>query len=75
MELPQGKKVLIFVFNLVKPTQEGIEETQPLLHLVFYCIDKEGSYIPPPCPAILLSCWTKTVSPLTKGLSEGQKYS
>jgi len=44
MELPQGKKVLIFVFNLVKTTQEGIEETQPLLHLVFYCIDKVKKY-------------------------------
>merc|ERR1711872_1016782 len=44
MELPQGKKVLIFVFNLPNTTQAGLEETQPLLHLVFYCIDKVKKY-------------------------------
>jgi hypothetical protein len=40
MELPQGKKVLIFVFNLIDITQTGLEETGALLQLVFYCIDK-----------------------------------
>jgi len=44
MELPLGKKVLIFVFNLTDITQAGIEETTPLLHLVFYCIDKVKKY-------------------------------
>jgi len=44
MELPQGKKVLIFVFNLTNITQAGLEETSPLLHLVFYCIDKVKKY-------------------------------
>jgi len=44
MELPQGKKVLIFVFNLIDITQTAIEDTAPLLHLVFYCIDKIKKY-------------------------------
>ncbi|XP_023321424.1 coiled-coil domain-containing protein 47 [Eurytemora carolleeae] len=44
MELPQGKKVLIFVFNLTNITQTGIEDTLPLLQLVFYCIDKVKKY-------------------------------
>jgi len=44
MDLPQGKKVLIFVFNLTNITQAGLEETTPLLHLVFYCIDKVKKY-------------------------------
>jgi len=44
MELPQGKKVLIFVLNLPNTTPAGLEETQPLLHLVFYCIDKVKKY-------------------------------
>jgi len=44
MELPQGKKVLIFTFNLDDTSPAGIEDTQPLLHLVFYCIDKVKKY-------------------------------
>ena len=36
-----------------------------------------GSYhAPPPCVAVLLSCWTEeTVTPVTEGLSEGQTNS
>lgn len=44
MDVPQGKKVLIFVFNLLSTTQTGLEETQPLLHLVFYCMEKVKKY-------------------------------
>jgi len=40
MELPKGKKVLIFVFNLIDVTQTGLEETEPLLQMVFYYISK-----------------------------------
>jgi len=48
MELPQGKKVLIFVFNLLqgknKTLEEAIEETKPMMQLVFYCLDKVRRY-------------------------------
>jgi len=44
MELPQGRKVLLFTFNLVDTTQTGLEETAPLLQLVFYCIEKVKKY-------------------------------
>lgn len=44
MELPQGKPVLIFVFNILNPTQSGIEDTKSMLHLVFYCLDKVKRY-------------------------------
>jgi len=48
LELPQGKKVLIFVFNLLhgknKTLEEAIEETKPLMQLVFYCLDKVKRY-------------------------------
>jgi len=40
LELPKGKKVLIFVFNLLDVTQTGLEETEPLLSMVFYFINK-----------------------------------
>merc|ERR1712226_1157481 len=46
-ELPQGKQVLIFVFNLltkVKTLEQAIEETKPLMQLVFYCMDKVKRY-------------------------------
>jgi len=46
-ELPQGKKVLIFVFNLLtkdRSLEEAIEETKPLMQLVFYCLDKVKRY-------------------------------
>merc|ERR1712013_963586 len=45
LELPQGKQVLIFVFNIMtskdKCLEEAIEETKPLMQLVFYCLDKD----------------------------------
>merc|ERR1712098_388070 len=48
LELPQGKKVLIFVFNLLqgknKTLEEAIEETKPMMQLVFYCLDKVRRY-------------------------------
>jgi len=47
MELPKGKKVLIFVFNLLlkdRNMEEAIEEAKPLMQLVFYCIDKVKRY-------------------------------
>ena len=48
LELPQGKKVLIFVFNILqgknKTMEEAIEETKPLMQLVFYCLDKVKRY-------------------------------
>ena len=41
-------KVLIFVFNLLhgktKSLEEAIEETKPLMQLVFYCLDKVKRY-------------------------------
>merc|ERR1711936_1514305 len=43
LELPQGKQVLIFVFNLLskdKTLEQAIEETKPLMQLVFYCKNK-----------------------------------
>merc|ERR1711909_146964 len=47
-ELPQGKHVLIFVFNIMtgkdKSLEEAIEETKPLMQLVFYCLDKVKRY-------------------------------
>jgi len=48
LELPQGNKVLIFVFNLLhgktKSLEEAIEESKPLMQLVFYCLDKVKRY-------------------------------
>merc|ERR550519_502416 len=47
LELPQGKNVLIFVFNILakdKTLEEAIEETKPLMLLVFYCLDKVKRY-------------------------------
>jgi len=48
LELPQGKKVLIFVFNILhgknKSLEEAIEDTKPLVQLVFYCLDKVKRY-------------------------------
>jgi len=48
LELPQGKQVLIFVFNIMtskdKSLEEAIEETKPLMQLVFYCLDKVKRY-------------------------------
>merc|ERR1719189_2054621 len=48
LELPQGKHVLIFVFNIMtgkdKSLEEAIEETKPLMQLVFYCLDKVKRY-------------------------------
>jgi len=47
MELPKGKQVLIFVFNLItkdRNLEEAIEETKPLMQLVFYFIDKVKRY-------------------------------
>ena len=43
MDLPQGKRVLIFVFNIItknRSMEEAIEETKPLMMLVFYCLEK-----------------------------------
>ena len=40
--------MLIFVFNLLhgktKSLEEAIEETKPLMQLVFYCLDKVKRY-------------------------------
>merc|ERR1712041_5181 len=47
LELPQGKQVLIFVFNLLtkdKTLEQAIEDTKPLMQLVFYCLDKVKRY-------------------------------
>merc|ERR1712234_11209 len=48
LELPQGKHVLIFVFNIMtgkdKTLEEAIEETKPMMQLVFYCLDKVKRY-------------------------------
>lgn len=47
LELPQGKQVLIFVFNLLtkdKSLEQAIEDTKPLMQLVFYCLDKVKRY-------------------------------
>jgi len=47
LELPQGKNVLIFVFNILakdRPLEEAIEDTKPLMMLVFYCLDKVKRY-------------------------------
>jgi len=47
LELPQGKQVLIFVFNLLtkdKTVEQAVEETKPLMQLVFYCLDKVKRY-------------------------------
>merc|ERR1719400_1503665 len=47
LELPQGKQVLIFVFNLLtkdKTLEDAVEETKPLMQLVFYCLDKVKRY-------------------------------
>ena len=48
LELPQGKKVLIFVFNILhgktKTLEEAIEDTKPMMQLVFYCLDKVRRY-------------------------------
>merc|ERR1719315_20299 len=47
LELPQGKNVLIFVFNILakdRPLEEAIEDTKPLMLLVFYCLDKVKKY-------------------------------
>ena len=48
LELPQGKQVLIFVFNILtgkdKTLDEAIDETMPLMQLVFYCLDKVKRY-------------------------------
>jgi hypothetical protein len=43
MKLPDTKKVLMFGFNIPlkgKPVQEAMDQMLPLLHLVFYCMDK-----------------------------------
>ena len=40
-------QVLIFVFNLLtkdKTLEQAIEETKPLMQLVFYCMDKVKRY-------------------------------
>ena len=48
LELPVGKKVLIFVFNIQhgknKTLEEAIEDTKPMMQLVFYCLDKVRRY-------------------------------
>lgn len=47
LELPQGKQVLIFVFNLLtkdRTLEQAIEDTKPLMQLVFYCLDKVKRY-------------------------------
>merc|ERR1712112_162761 len=47
LELPQGKQVLIFVFNLLtkdKSLEDAIEDTKPMMQLVFYCLDKVKRY-------------------------------
>ena len=40
-------QVLIFVFNLLtkdRTLEQAIEETKPLMQLVFYCMDKVKRY-------------------------------
>ena len=40
-------QVLIFVFNLLtkdKTLEQAVEETKPLMQLVFYCMDKVKRY-------------------------------
>merc|ERR1711868_115303 len=41
-------KVLIFVFNLLqgknKTLEDAIEDTKPMMQLVFYCLDKARRY-------------------------------
>jgi len=47
LELPIGKQVLIFVFNILnkdKTMEEAIEDMKPLMLLVFYCLDKVKRY-------------------------------
>merc|ERR1712059_36071 len=47
LELAQGKQVLIFVFNLLtkdRTLEEAIEDTKPLMMMVFYCLDKVKRY-------------------------------
>jgi len=47
LELPVGKQVLIFVFNILnkdKTMEEAIEDMKPLMLLVFYCLDKVKRY-------------------------------
>ena len=44
---PFLRQVLIFVFNLLtkdKTLEQAIEETKPLMQLVFYCMDKVKRY-------------------------------
>ncbi len=47
-ELPEGRKVLIFTFNMVMkkgvPVDEAVEEMRPLMLLVFYFMDKIKRY-------------------------------
>ena len=47
-DLPEGKKVLIFTFNLVQkngvPIEEAVEDMKPLMLLVFYFMDKIKRY-------------------------------
>merc|ERR1712080_796320 len=46
-DLPVGKNVLIFVFNILnkdKTMEEAIEDMKPLMLLVFYCLDKVKRY-------------------------------
>ena len=50
MELPQGKKVLIFVFNLTNITQTGIEVSPKFLNsppplLILFCSIKIQHYV------------------------------
>ena len=48
MELPEGKKVLIFCFNVLLKSNGGsarsiddaVEDMRPLMLLVFYFVDK-----------------------------------
>merc|ERR1719400_576020 len=47
LDLPVGKNVLIFVFNILnkdKTMEEAIEDMKPLMLLVFYCLDKVKRY-------------------------------
>ena len=48
-ELPEGKKVLIFTFNLAQknggvPIEEAVDDMKPLMLLVFYFMDKIKRY-------------------------------
>ena len=48
MELPEGKKVLIFCFNVLlkngggstRSIDDAVEDMRPLMLLVFYFVDK-----------------------------------